>query len=59
MVKQKKHKNHKFEYNLVRIIEMIALSLPLKSALFVGDLIGNIFYFLIKLPKVKLIGYVN
>jgi KDO2-lipid IV(A) lauroyltransferase len=42
---------HQFEYYLVRLITFIATVLPLRLAHFIGDLIGDLFYFIIRTRK--------
>ena len=35
---------HRFEYLLTRMVGFIAKILPLKTALYIGDLIGDLFF---------------
>lgn len=44
-------KKHQFEYFLTRLIGFIAKILPLKLSLFIGDFIGDLFYFVIRTRK--------
>jgi len=44
-------KKHKFEYFLTRIVGVIAKALPLNTALHIGDLIGDLFFYIIKTRK--------
>jgi len=43
---------YKFEYVLARIIGIIAKSISLKTALHIGDVLGDLFFYIIKIRKV-------
>ncbi|MBN1154083.1 lysophospholipid acyltransferase family protein [candidate division KSB1 bacterium] len=53
VTKKKKERQYKVEYHLVKILGKVAQVLPLTMALWVGRILGDLFYYVIKIRKEK------